>query len=195
MTVDALEIAVVFPIRSALRWAALVGLVLSLAGCTGDSLRDALGMSKRAPDEFAVVKRQPLIIPPGYDLRPPQPGAPSATVASATTRARSAMTGGAATADAAPVVIGSADGPPTTLGPPLEPAAPSRTSSPGQQALLAKAGSVPGSEVRDQITAETEGRTRVEPAVFDRVLAQPATSGSAAPDVVSRERTPIDLQE
>ena len=32
-------------------------------------------MEKVIPDEFAVVSRAPLAIPPDYSLRPPQPGA------------------------------------------------------------------------------------------------------------------------
>lgn len=43
-----------------------------VAGC-GD-IRDAAGVRKTAPDEFAVVRRAPLSVPPSYDLRPPRPG-------------------------------------------------------------------------------------------------------------------------
>jgi hypothetical protein len=56
-----------------LRAALVLGAGLSLAGC--DSFRDELGVSKQAPDEFAVVTKAPLIIPPDYNLRPPKPGA------------------------------------------------------------------------------------------------------------------------
>ncbi len=43
-----------------------------LAGC-GD-IREAAGVKKSAPDEFAVVRRAPLSVPPSYDLRPPRAG-------------------------------------------------------------------------------------------------------------------------
>jgi hypothetical protein len=46
---------------------------LPLGGCT--DLRRALGMEKVIPDEYAVVSRAPLAIPPDYGLRPPRPGA------------------------------------------------------------------------------------------------------------------------
>ena len=46
---------------------------LPLAGC--DSLNRALGLEKVVPDEFAVVSRAPLAVPPDYSLRPPKPGA------------------------------------------------------------------------------------------------------------------------
>jgi len=59
------------------RWAgfaAIAGLGLALAGC--QSVREATGVAKLAPDEFTVLTKAPLIIPPDYNLRPPQPGAP-----------------------------------------------------------------------------------------------------------------------
>ncbi len=46
---------------------------LPLAGC--DGAKRALGMGKQTPDEFAVVTRAPLTLPPDYGLRPPTPGA------------------------------------------------------------------------------------------------------------------------
>jgi hypothetical protein len=47
---------------------------LSLAGC--GSAQRALGMSKVTPDEFRVVTKAPLVVPPDYALRPPAPGEP-----------------------------------------------------------------------------------------------------------------------
>ena len=47
----------------------------SLSGCT--SAKRAFGMQKVAPDEFTVVTKPPLVLPPDYSLRPPQPGAPN----------------------------------------------------------------------------------------------------------------------
>lgn len=46
----------------------------SLSGCGG--LKDALGANKYPPDEFAVVSKRALVIPPDYNLRPPGPNAP-----------------------------------------------------------------------------------------------------------------------
>ena len=51
--------------------AAIVG-VLIVTGC--DGAREAIGIGKQSPDEFAVVTRAPLSMPPDYGLRPPQPG-------------------------------------------------------------------------------------------------------------------------
>jgi len=47
--------------------------LISLAA--GSSAKEQLGLTKTAPDEFAVVKRAPLAMPPDYTLRPPRPGA------------------------------------------------------------------------------------------------------------------------
>ncbi len=49
-------------------------MVLTLSGC--ESAKEQLGMNRHAPDEFAVLQRAPLELPPDYSLRPPQPGAP-----------------------------------------------------------------------------------------------------------------------
>jgi hypothetical protein len=46
--------------------------VLALSAC-GD-VREDLGLGRSAPDEFAVVDRAPLSMPPDFTLRPPQPG-------------------------------------------------------------------------------------------------------------------------
>jgi hypothetical protein len=54
---------------------ALIAVVgVGLSGC--GSTRKALGMSKVTPDEFRVVSKAPLVVPPDYSLRPPAPGEP-----------------------------------------------------------------------------------------------------------------------
>lgn len=47
---------------------------LSLAACS--QAKEQLGLTRSSPDEFAVVKRAPLAMPPEYTLRAPRPGAP-----------------------------------------------------------------------------------------------------------------------
>ena len=51
----------------------LIGLTPGLLGC--ESVRNAVGGKKQAPDEFVVYKRPPLTLPPEFHLRPPMPGA------------------------------------------------------------------------------------------------------------------------
>ena len=56
-----------------IRVAVLAGAVLALCGC--DTIRDAAGMNKQPPDEFAVLTKAPLVVPPDFNLMPPKPGA------------------------------------------------------------------------------------------------------------------------
>lgn len=57
------------------RWAACGALVAVLAGASAcESARKQLGLTKNPPDEFTVVTRAPLIVPPDAALRPPEPG-------------------------------------------------------------------------------------------------------------------------
>lgn len=65
--------------------------LLALAGCSG--AQERLGIIKRTPDEFAVVKRAPLQMPPDYSLRPPRPGAPRPQERLASDEARAAVLG------------------------------------------------------------------------------------------------------
>jgi hypothetical protein len=42
-----------------------------LSACTGSEVRQSMGMKRNNPDEFQVVSRPPLSVPPVYHLRPP----------------------------------------------------------------------------------------------------------------------------
>lgn len=65
---------------------------LLLAGCS--DLRRTFGMAKSSgPDEFAVVTRAPLTIPPDFGLRPPRPGAERPNVVTPREEARSTILG------------------------------------------------------------------------------------------------------
>jgi hypothetical protein len=69
---------------------ALVAAV-GFAGCT--STRKALGMNKVTPDEFRVVTKAPLVVPPDYALRPPAPGKPRPQELQPESVARNALLG------------------------------------------------------------------------------------------------------
>lgn len=64
-----------------------------VAGCGGRTVQDTFGYQRRAPDEFAVVRRAPLIIPPDYQLRPPQPGIEGPQTTSSSAETFAALTG------------------------------------------------------------------------------------------------------
>jgi hypothetical protein len=55
--------------------AVIVSALLAAAALSACSdTRKALGLEKAPPDEFSVVSRAPLSMPPEYQLRPPAPG-------------------------------------------------------------------------------------------------------------------------
>ncbi|MGF1610932.1 MAG: DUF3035 domain-containing protein [Kiloniellales bacterium] len=62
---------------------------MGLSACEG--VKKQLGLGKQPPDEFRVVSRAPLSLPPDFTLRPPQPGAPRPQEGTATDQARSAV--------------------------------------------------------------------------------------------------------
>ncbi len=57
----------------------IIGLLSAciLTACASGEVRENLGLNREAPDEFRVVSRPPLSVPPDFYLRPPEPGAPS----------------------------------------------------------------------------------------------------------------------
>lgn len=75
--------------RAYLRLAVLSVSVAALMGC--QSIRNAAGLGKAGPDEFAVVTKQPLVIPPEFNLRPPRDGAPPTNQIAPTDSAQSAL--------------------------------------------------------------------------------------------------------
>ena len=97
---------------------ALLGGTLLLAGC--ESPGRAFGFQREAPDEFSVVARAPLVVPPDFNLRPPAPGAPRPQETTPIDAARTQVFGAA--------------------GAVTQPALRSAAGSSGQVALLARAG-------------------------------------------------------
>jgi hypothetical protein len=65
---------------------------LALAGCS--DVRESLGLGRSSPDEFAVVDRPPLSIPPDFSLRPPKPGEPRPQQVDMTQRANDVLFNG-----------------------------------------------------------------------------------------------------
>ena len=63
---------------------------LLLASCGGSLL------SRDRPDEFAVQRQAPLVVPPDFQLIPPQPGAPRPAEGTAAQQALEALFGGPA---------------------------------------------------------------------------------------------------
>src|SRR5271170_5688822 len=108
-----------------------IALLLGLSGC-GSDLSRTFGFTRDAPDEFSVTTRAPLSMPPDYTLRPPRPGA---------TRPQEMTATRAAEADLVPQAA-------------LAPASSPGSTSPGEQALVAAAGTPAPADIRRQISAD-----------------------------------------
>lgn len=78
-----------------MRKAATLALLLTGAGllsaCQGGGL-----FNRARPDEFAVTRAAPLVVPPDFALNPPSPGAPRPQDADAANQALDALFGGSA---------------------------------------------------------------------------------------------------
>jgi hypothetical protein len=144
--------------------------LIALSAC--GSVRDSLGLSKNAPDEFAVVTKAPLVMPPDYTLRPPQPGAPATRDPSASEQARQALLGSAA----------------------------SGTETQGQQDLLNKAGAAQADpDIRAKVEGENREISQKSQAFADQILfwqqsnAVPAAEPAAAQAQLEPSATPSAL--
>ena len=71
--------------------ATLLVLGLALAGCGSTGF-----LNRERPDEFAVSRQAPLVVPPDFSLTPPNPGAPRPQDNDASSQALDALFGGPA---------------------------------------------------------------------------------------------------
>lgn len=156
-------------------------ILLMLAACGRGTVQNALGMGKRSPDEFAVVSRAPLILPPDYGLRPPGPGESRPGVDTPSERARASLTGEAlqqpASADQE-VVSAAFD-------------ERSEVASSGERALIAQATTTPvDPDIRRRIAEENMQLAQVEQELFTRLVKwrQPQSLGTAIDPVAETER-------
>ncbi len=162
---------------------------LALAGC-GEDTKKMLGLGKNPPDEFQVVGRAPLSIPPDFQLRPPAPGAARPQEATPATAARSAVLGGGAPANGTSgAPTGSAPVPRTTGNPQTasvtpvnDPPAPS--SAPRTPVAAGAIGSTPPPTLVSAYTSGVLGRTTATAAK------PPAVASAGAPGSAGAAATP-----
>ena len=84
---------------------------LMLSGCGSSGL-----FNRVRPDEFAVQRQAPLVVPPDFALTPPQPGAPRPSAHTAQAEALDALFGGpAARSDVEKSAVGRAGTPETSI--------------------------------------------------------------------------------
>ena len=135
--------------------AILVAALVGLSGCGG--VRDTLGLGPLTPpDEFAVVTKAPLVLPPDFGLRPPNPGAPRPTAPQPADAAAALFAGGGGEAAAG--------------------------QTPGENALLAAAGAAAADpDIRATIQLEAEQIAARGRPFAERVLFWQAEAGPDAP--------------
>src|SRR5262245_49592488 len=130
---------------------ALLAAVIVLAGCENNEARKLLGLEKTTPDEFKIVSRAPLSLPPDYSLRPPAPGAQRPQELAIPQRALAAVTGNPG--------AGAARG-----------AAPAANSA-GESALLAKVGADRANpDIRTVLDREFSSLAEADTTLLDRLV-------------------------
>ena len=149
-------------IQSLCKFALVGAIALSVSGC--DTLRREAGLTKQSPDEFAVVTKAPLIIPPNFNLRPPAPGAPPLNQQDATDSAQAALFNGS---DPATVAAGM----------------PANVSM-GQRMLLANAGA---QNADPAIRAELAADSRNSAAAADQSFTDRVLNGTISPSTLPKK--------
>lgn len=74
----------------------VVPLILAVAALSSCGRSQGAFAGRSGPDELAVARAAPLVVPPDFALRPPAPGAPRPLEADSSTLALQAMFGGPA---------------------------------------------------------------------------------------------------
>jgi hypothetical protein len=148
----------------------IAGLASSLAAC--DSIREAMGVTKQPPDEFAVVTKAPLVVPPDYSLRPPKPGAAPLNQVSPTESAEAALY---------------SDDPKTVAS------TISGNYSDGEKMLMAQTGAAAASDsIRQQIAADNTQTESADESFTDRLLFGGPSDPADAPVDANAEKARIN---
>ncbi len=137
-------------------WLTTLLLVMVASACSG--AKEQLGLERSSPDEFAVVKRAPLSMPPDYRLQKPRPGAPRPQEQSTADQAKEAMFGTVQTQDG---------------------------QTPGEATLLSKAGAQAADpSIRQKIDAETTDMAKRNVPVAKKILGLGGDANAAPASVV-----------
>jgi len=123
----------------------LLGLTTLLLSACGE-IRQDLGLGRSPPDEFAVVERPPLSMPPDYGLHPPRPGAPRPQAVDTAAQAKDVLFSG-------------------------ETSAPRADMSDSEKALLATSGAAKADPaIRNTIDRESSQKVDASPHLVERLM-------------------------
>lgn len=133
--------------------------LLGLTAC--DTVRDTLGLEHNGPNEFDVATSAPLSMPPDYNLRPPEPGAPRPQEVPANIQAQQ-----------------------TLLGTPITTKSGASVNSGGESALLQQAGSKTAAVTSAELPQQPANpqQERLEKSLFGT-----PTPGTAAQPTIEME--------
>ncbi len=132
------------------RTLAVLGIGLFVAGCENPG--QTFGFQREAPDEFSVVARAPLVVPPDFNLRPPAPGTPRPQETAPVDAARNQVFGSASRTSTA------------------RPDAQSSVST-GQRALLARAGADNvDPQIRRQVDEESTALAQKDDGFVNKIM-------------------------
>jgi len=136
----------------------------SLGGC--QDFNRAIGREKVVPDEFAVVSRAPLAIPPDFSLRPPRVGAQRPQEAAPVDQARQ-------------TVFRAGEDQQATLPPAAE------QRSPGEGELLREAGAASApTDIRQLVDTEAQSSSELSDGFVDKLAFWRKDKPSAADQVI-----------
>ena len=144
-------------------FAAVIG--FGASGC--GALKRSVGVSKVTPDEFRIVTKAPLVVPPEFALRPPAPGEPRPQELAPESAARTALLGRAQAANR----------------------------SQGEQLLAAKAGAPQADPlIRYVVDDEFGDLAHKEKSWADRIMfwRKDAPAGTTAADAGATTAAPVD---
>jgi hypothetical protein len=130
-----------------------VAALIALGGC--ETVKSVAGLQKQVPDEFEVVTRAPLSLPPDFGLRTPNPGAERPQDVRPRDQARNILLRNSPNSDQRKI----------------REAVKSGRFSPGEAALLARAGAVnadPG--IRQTINKESSALVEESDTVTRKIL-------------------------
>lgn len=128
-------------------WGA-AGLALMLSACGSSGV-----FNRGAPDEFAISRQAPLVVPPDFNLTPPKPGAPRPLATDSQQQALEALFG------------------PGQRVPPA---------SPSEQNLLDRSGAERSDPTARSTVGDTDTNVVNKGALTRDILAAPAGTGDAA---------------
>lgn len=142
--------------------AALIAVMAAAAAASSCGMfREAMGTGQGAPDEFRVVTRAPLVMPPDYALRPPRPGEPRPQELQPNEEARTALFG-------------------QDLG---------QNASPGERTLVVRAGAeTTDANIRDQVDFEGANIVHRSENFADRVIQFPGAAADATNTAIGPEQ-------